>query len=258
MVTLEAADMEDDISVGILGSSSMNPTSTGWSEIMECEEATENQQKELETNDLYPENSMVMGVEGFSNLYDERSGDYKEFKKTKQNKSAKEKAPELSQETDNERPENSYKNNNQEPEAQGNVTKEQDVYMVEIDPAPDTGKGQPNIDEENGSPWNLSRQETVTSKKNVQMSKSVVIPETEKIQLNPNNNKRVSLINTGLELNPRMPNNTFISKELEADLKDKKATSDWDYYKFEQIYQDKPVDAKVVEALTANIPLVSQ
>src|SRR5260364_158463 len=33
------------------------------------------------------------------------------------------------------------------------------------------------------------------------------------------------------KLNPRMLNNTFISKELEADLKDEKAISDWDYYK---------------------------
>ncbi|CAG8774551.1 38625_t:CDS:2, partial [Gigaspora margarita] len=52
--TLEAADMEDDVSEGISGSSSMNPTFTDWSEIIECEEATENQQKELETNDLRP------------------------------------------------------------------------------------------------------------------------------------------------------------------------------------------------------------
>ncbi|CAG8695663.1 42943_t:CDS:2, partial [Gigaspora margarita] len=157
-----------------------------------------------------------------------------------------------SQKTDDERPENPYKNNNQGPKAQGNITIEQDVHMVEIDPAPDTEKGQPNINEEN-----------MTGKKDVQMSESVVIPETEKIQLNPNDNKRVSPISTGLvtgtietgttgetaqpiadegfteetpkrtlwKLNPRMLNNTFISKELEADLKDKKATSDWDYYK---------------------------
>ncbi|CAG8690406.1 18787_t:CDS:1, partial [Gigaspora margarita] len=96
------------------------------------------------------------------------------------------------------RPENPYKNNNQGPEAQGNVTIEQDVHMVEIDLAPDTGKGQPNIDEENSSPQNLFRQEIVTGKKDVQMSESGVIPKTEKIQLNPNNNKRVSPISTGL------------------------------------------------------------
>ncbi|CAG8620315.1 18143_t:CDS:2 [Gigaspora margarita] len=184
MATLKAADMEDDVSASILGSSSMNPTSMDWSEIMECEEATENQQKKLKTNDLYSENSTAMGMEGSGNLYDERLGDYKEFKETKQNQSAKEKAPEPSQEIDDKRPENPYKNNNQGPEAQGN--------------APDTGKGQPNIDEENSSPQNLSRQEIVTGKKDVQMSESGVIPETEKIQLNPNNNKRVSPISTGL------------------------------------------------------------
>ncbi|CAG8769665.1 24081_t:CDS:2 [Gigaspora margarita] len=349
---------------------------------------------------------MAMGVEGSGNLYDKQSGDvgppdlhggislftkltrtkqqYKEFKETKQNQSAKKKAPEPSQETDNERPENPYKNNNQEPEAQGNITIEQDVHMVEIDPAPDTEKGQPNINEENSSSQNLSRQETVTGKKDVQMSESIVIPETEKIQLNPNNNKRVSPISTGLvtgtieslnkantipnnfkasrsnkdwrqndmshdqqkliagttreiaqpitnegftklckksetkfrnldhllvwcslyqnqetpkptlwKLNSRMLNNTFISKELEANLKDEKATSDWDYYKVrcQSIYRackspttpetciqklnkkiielnnkmaknlqladlNEPVDAEV-EALTADIPLVS-
>ncbi|CAG8672464.1 18428_t:CDS:2 [Gigaspora margarita] len=225
--------MEDDVSADISCSSSMNPIFTDWSEIMEHEKVTENQQKELETNDLCPENSTAMGVEGSGNLYDEQSGDVgpsdlhegisntnrdtvpniventgqetspqrtKMCTKslTKQNQSAKEKAPEPSQETDDERSENPYKNNNQEPEAQGNATIEQDVHMVEIDPIPDTGKGQPNIDEENSSLQNLSRQETVTSKKDAQMSESGVIPETEKIQLNPNNNRRVSPIGTEL------------------------------------------------------------
>ncbi|CAG8769668.1 24082_t:CDS:1, partial [Gigaspora margarita] len=40
--TLEAANMEDDISKSISDSSSMNPTSMDWSEIIEHEEATEN------------------------------------------------------------------------------------------------------------------------------------------------------------------------------------------------------------------------
>ncbi|CAG8698169.1 11394_t:CDS:2, partial [Gigaspora margarita] len=211
---LEAADTEDDISVDISGSSSMNPTSTDWLEIMEHEEVTENQQKELETNDLRPENSTAIGVEGSGNLYNERSDDIgpsdlhggvkistndivailygtigTDFIGTK---------PHFVRETDDKRPENPYKNNNQGPETQDNATIEQDVHMVEIDLAPDTRKGQPNIDKENSSPQNLFRQETVTGKKDVQMSESGVIPETEKIQLNPNNNKKVSSISTGL------------------------------------------------------------
>ncbi|CAG8767704.1 905_t:CDS:2, partial [Gigaspora margarita] len=255
--TLEAADTEDDVSEGISGSSSMNPTSTDWSEIMEHEEATENQQKELETNDLRPENSTAMGMEGSGNLYDERSGDvgppdlhggikanklnqqYKKFKETKQNQSAKKKAPEPSQKTDDERPENPYKNNNQGPEVQGNITIEQDVHIVEIDLAPDTEKGQPNINEENSSLQNLSRQEIVTGKKDVQISESVLCKKSETKFRNSDHLLVWCSLYQNQEtpkpilwkLNPRMLNNTFISKELEADLKDKKATSDWDYYK---------------------------
>ncbi|CAG8557194.1 4469_t:CDS:2, partial [Gigaspora rosea] len=77
-----------------------------------------------------------------------------------------------------------------------------------------------------------------------------------------------------------MLDNPFISKEIVADLRDKESTSDWDYYKvrnpelpavedwleilqyirnqFEAIYQDEPVEIEAIEALTNDLPSVSQ
>ncbi|CAG8829773.1 42377_t:CDS:2, partial [Gigaspora margarita] len=60
--TLEAASIKDDIIEDIL-------------KIMEREKATENKQKELETNDFCKKNPMAIGVEGSGNLYYKRSGD---------------------------------------------------------------------------------------------------------------------------------------------------------------------------------------